>query len=92
VALGFVGGRLPVAKREAEETEGGEGEVSDERFVGMNDLGVPALAHWDLFRCDDSQPGDWAVDEVKDVTCPACIKRFDKMRGERRKVIGEMNG
>lgn len=62
--------------------------MTKESELGLNDLGVPALAHYELNGlCPESQPGDWSMDDVKDVTCPVCLKKFDKMREERRKLV-----
>lgn len=62
--------------------------MSDGKNLGLNDLGVPALAHWEMFNCPQNQPGDWAMDETGEVTCPWCLQQFEKMRKERKELIG----
>jgi hypothetical protein len=51
---------------------------------GLNDLGMPVLAHWVSEPCHAVAPGDWVVDEVTDVTCPACLKWFEMIRDRQR--------
>ena len=57
--------------------------------LGDNDLGVPAVAHYEIywFNCGHNQPGDWSVEEVDEVTCPECLKKFEEMRNQRRKLL-----
>ena len=54
----------------------------------MNDLGLPAFSHWEMFQCDLTAPGDIAVDEVQDVDCPECLKRFKELRDRQIKARG----
>jgi hypothetical protein len=53
---------------------------------GLNDLGEPALSHYDLRRCSLNAPGDWSVDEVKDVDCPECLESFEQLRKRQREA------
>lgn len=55
----------------------------------LSDLGDKAIHHSEQYpTCELSAPGDFMEEDLKDVDCPECLARLERLKQRRAKARG----